>query len=287
MSPKLWQSGASKLDPVVERFLASDDIQWDQRLVPYDILGNAVQARVLVKAKVLTKAEGARLVKALAQLYRIWERGGLKLRLSDEDVHTRIEAELTKRLGDLGKKIHTGRSRNDQVLMDLRLYMTARLMDLRLANVALADACCAVARRHKFVPMPGYTHMQRAMPSSVGLWMGSWATAFFHHSYFSAYRFDSPLGSASGFGTLVPADRKYAADLLELDQQPLNTLYVQTSRGMLEINILHLIGQALLGCNRLATDGLLFSTAEFGFVRLPASMTTGSSLMPNKRNADV
>ncbi len=288
MSPKLWQSGSGKLDPVVERFLASDDIQWDQRLVPYDILGNAVQARLLVKAKVLTKAEGARLVKVLAVLYRTWEQGGLKLRLSDEDVHTRIEAELTKRLGDLGKKIHTGRSRNDQVLTDLHLYLQDRLADLAVSLEVLRRACLAVARRHVSTAMPGYTHTQRAMPSSVGLWMGAWSEAFGADARLlsSLGQWPCPLGSGSGYGTLVNPDRAYAASLLGMPS-PGNVLAAQTSRGKAELEVLHTLAQALLDCNRLASDGLLFSTAEFGFVRLPVSMTTGSSLMPNKRNADV
>jgi len=287
MTRKLWQAGVSELDPVVERFLAAEDIQWDQRLVPYDILGNAAQARVLVKAKVLTKAEGARLVRALAELYRKWERGGLKLRLSDEDVHTRIEAELTKRLGALGKKIHTGRSRNDQVLVDLRLYILDRVKELREATLAVGDACLKVARRHEFSPMPGYTHMQRAMPSSVGLWMDSWVTAFQMDSFHLRRSYENPLGSASGYGTLVRTDRVYAASLLALNVAQFNVLYIQTSRGKLEMELLHAMAQALLDCNRLASDCLLFSTAEFGFLRLPSFMTTGSSLMPNKRNADV
>ena len=292
---KLWQSGSSRLDPVVERFLAADDIRWDQRLVPYDILGNAAQARVLVKAKVLTPAEGRRLVSALRALWKRHEQGTLKLTLSDEDVHTRIEAELTKRLGSLGKKIHTGRSRNDQVLVDLYLYARDMLTGLRFSTHALAEACLRTAQRHPFVPMPGYTHMQRAMPSSVGLWMGSWAEAFSNPdaTYLGSARQavlgESPLGSGSGFGTLVSPDRDFAADLLGFQpgNGPGNALRVQTGRGKVELAILHAIAQVLLDCNRLAADGLLFSTSEFGFVRLPASMTTGSSLMPNKRNADV
>ncbi len=291
MTRKLWQSGTSKLDPAVESFLAADDIQWDQRLVPYDILGNAAQARVLVKAKVLTPAEGRRLVSTLRALYQLWERGGLRLRLSDEDVHTRIEAELTKRLGDLGKKIHTGRSRNDQVLVDLRLYLMDHLLDLRKATVDLRSACLHVAQRHRWVPMPGYTHMQRAMPSTIGLWMDAWETSLAEDlrllseaQDFSDY---SPLGSGSGFGTLVSADRRYAGNILGFWGLMPNTLQVQTSRGKGELAAMHAIAQLLLDCNRLATDGLLFSTTEFAFVKLPASMTTGSSLMPNKRNADV
>jgi argininosuccinate lyase len=289
MTRKLWQSGSEKLDPVVERFLAADDIRWDQRLVPYDILGNAVQARVLVRAKVLTPAEGRRLVSALRALYRLWERGGLTLRLSDEDVHTRIEAELTKRLGALGKKIHTGRSRNDQVLVDLLLYQRERLTDLRIAVLELADACFRVARHHQWTPMPGYTHMQRAMPSTIGLWMGSWKESFWDDSLHINIQIEGrfPLGSASGYGSLVPVDRQYAGRLLDVHTIKWNTLHTQTSRGKDELAAMHAMAQLLRDCNRLATDGLLFSTTEFGFVKLPSSMTTGSSLMPNKRNADV
>lgn len=289
MTRKLWQTGANRLDPVVERFLASDDIQWDQRLVPYDILGNAVQARVLVKAKVLTKAEGARLVRELARLWKVWERGGLKLKLSDEDVHTRIEAELTKRLGALGKKIHTGRSRNDQVLLDIVLYLGDKLRDLKVGTMELAEECRGVAVRHEWIPIPGYTHMQRAMPSSVGLWMGSWAESLFSESHYLDqlhWKLSSPLGSASGYGSLVRVDRNYAARLIGTYSSQ-NVLEAQTSRGRHELGAMHGIAQILLSCNRLATDCLLFSTAEFGFVSLPPTMTTGSSLMPNKRNADV
>lgn len=296
MTRKLWQAGADSLDPAVERFLAADDIGWDRRLIPYDLLGNAAQARVLVKAGVLTPAEGRRLVRALAALWRRHRAGRLTLSLQDEDVHTRIEAELTRTLGSLGKKIHTGRSRNDQVLTDIHLYLREALLALRAGVLVLGEACLAMARRHAGAPMPGYTHMQRAMPSSVGLWMGAWAEAFSPRGNEALLRqaaeaaaAQCPLGSASGFGSLVSPDRAYAAALMGFPAEAGrgNVLRVQTGRGKAELAAMHAIAQVLLDCNRLATDGLLFSTAEFGFVRLPAAMTTGSSLMPNKRNADV
>ncbi|MGE4159949.1 MAG: argininosuccinate lyase, partial [Planctomycetota bacterium] len=291
---KLWQTGGEALDPVVEKFLASDDLVWDQRLGGADILGSAAQVRILVKAGIFSKPQGSRLVRELSRLYKLWQSGRLILKLSDEDIHTRIEKELTHSLGDLGKRIHTGRSRNDQVLTALSLWTRGGLHALMRSTLDLSDTLIRRALNLKNIPMPGYTHMQRAMPMTAGFWLGSFAEAFSPSG--SCYHLTSalvandascPLGSGSGFGSLVSPDRGLAARLLGFSHGSGNALRIQTARGRIELAVLHACVQLQIECSRLASDILLFSTEEFGLVSLPASLTTGSSLMPNKRNADV
>lgn len=291
---KLWQAGGSTLDPLVERFLASDDLVWDRRLAGADIMGSAAQVRMLFKAGVFSRSEGQRLLRELDRLYKAVKAGRFRLSLSDEDIHTRIELELTRSLGDLGKRIHTGRSRNDQVLTALALWTREALHSLMKASLGLSGAFLHRARSLGHLPMPGYTHMQRAMPMTAGFWLASFAEGF---SFDGASRHlenaleandaSCPLGSGSGYGSLVSPDRGLAARLLGFRHGRGNALRVQTARGRVELAVVHACVQLQIECSRFASDVLLFSTAEFGLVSLPSSLTTGSSLMPNKRNADV
>ncbi|MDR7516886.1 MAG: argininosuccinate lyase [Armatimonadota bacterium] len=287
---KLWEKGY-RLHEAIERFEVGDDVWLDQRLAWADLLGSIAHARMLGHIGVLTREEAARLEEALRALLGEAREGRLALTVQDEDIHTRVEGLLVERLGDLGKKLHTGRSRNDQVLVDLRLYTKRALLDLQDAVLGCAGALLDFAARHRDLPMPGYTHMQRAMLSSVGLWAGAFVEALLDDLTLcdAAYRLNdqSPLGSAAGYGVPLPLDRAYAARLLGFRRVQPNVLYVQNSRGKFELAALQAAAQVAVDLAKLAEDLLLFTTREFGFFRVAQEMATGSSLMPQKRNLDA
>ncbi|HEU4405923.1 MAG TPA: argininosuccinate lyase [Polyangiaceae bacterium] len=291
MSAPLWAKGGDELDPEIMRFLAGEDVVADRALLPYDIEATAAHAAGLARVGLVAEADAARLRDELARLADDVAAGRFVLDERYEDGHTAIEARLTERLGELGKRVHAGRSRNDQVQAALRLYMRARLAELGRRCLDAAEALLDRAEGSALVPMPGYTHLQRAMPSSVGHWLAGYAEAFVDDAGYASltarWLAQSPLGTASGFGVNLPLDREGVARELGLGRLQLNPGYVQNSRGKFELAALGALAQALLDLRRLAWDVSLYSTAEFGFVRTPDRYTTGSSLMPNKRNPDV
>jgi argininosuccinate lyase len=285
--PKLWQKDY-EVDKLIERFNVGDDYLLDRELIEADCLGSIAHARMLAKIGILTNAEADSLTAALAEIIRLAHAGKFEIKLEDEDVHTAVENFLTDKLDDLGKKIHTARSRNDQVIVDLRLYAKQRLLQVADAALAFAATLGDFADKHKDVPMVGRTHTQRAMPSSVGLWAGAWLEAMLDDLDFlrAAYALNDqcPLGSAASYGVPLPIDRQYTSDLLGFARLQNNVLYANTSRGKIESVVLSALAQFMIDLSRLAADVIWFSTPEFGYFDLPAELADGSSIMPQKRN---
>ncbi len=288
---KLWEKGKVSLDKRVERFTVGKDIFFDQSLVLYDCLGSIAHAKMLQKIGVLKAAEFKKLKKELVAIIELDKKGKFKLEQHDEDVHSKVENHLTKKLGDLGKKIHTGRSRNDQVLVDLRLYSKRQLQLIIESLLDLCTTLVKLAQKNRLVPMPGYTHMRQAMPSSIGLWVASFAESLLDdlHLLWCTYELNNqnPLGSAAGYGVALPIDRNLTTKLLGFSKLQNNVLYVQSGRGKFESLILSALLQISVDLGRFATDLILFSSPEFNFVRLPEEFCTGSSMMPQKQNPDV
>ncbi len=284
---KLWESAESSLDRRAERVTAAADLQLDRALVRYDILGSLAHVLMLKAVGLLTPEECSQLEGALSELLQT----GLSFSAGDEDVHTAVENALTRKLGPLGEKLHTGRSRNDQVLVDTRLYSKDALLEIITRLLSLARQFEAFARRHERVLMPGYTHTRRAMPSSVGLWAASYAEALLDHLQIieAAYRLSdqSPLGAAAGYGVPLPLDRELTAKLLGFRRVQRNALWAISSRGVIEFTVVAALSALMISLSRLAEDLIWFSSAEFGFFVLPQDFLTGSSLMPQKRNPDV
>ena len=289
---KLWDKG-TPLDTLIEAYTVGNDPELDQRLVPYDVEGSRAHARMLRAIDVLDDAELASLLGALDGVEASWRAGDFVIERSDEDVHTAVERALVAQLGDVGKKIHTGRSRNDQVLVDMRLWQRATVQDLRDALGETIGAFEAFAYAHPDVPLPGYTHLQRAMPSSVTNWAAGYAALLkmdwplLEAAGATASR--SPLGSAAGYG--VPAvlgiDRAMTARDLGFAGPLEPPEAAQPSRGKPEAALLFACAEIAKDLGKWAWDLCLFVTAEFGFFSLPTEFTTGSSIMPQKRNPDV
>ncbi len=287
---KLWQKKHG-LDPAIERFTVGRDYLIDNYLVKHDVQASKAHAKMLAKIGILKSSEYKRLSKQLDIFQKLHSQGKIKITLHDEDCHTAIENYLTSKLGNLGKKIHTGRSRNDQSLAAIRLYMREELIEAEALVVDLILSLKIIIKKQGNVQFPGYTHMQRAMPSSIGLWLGAFVESLDDDLVFirmaRKLANQSPLGSAAGYGSPIPLDREFVARELGFEKVQNNTLYVQNSRGKFELLALQALEHVMLDLNKLATDMLLFSMAEFGFISLPAEMTTGSSIMPQKRNPDV
>jgi argininosuccinate lyase len=286
---KLWQKGYT-LDALMEDFTVGNDYVLDRNLVAADCLASIAHARTLHKAKILTDDELTSLEVALAEVIELDKNGEFGITLSDEDCHTAIEAYLTRRLGDTGKKIHTGRSRNDQVQTALRLWMREFIVHMVAETNQLADDLLVFAQDHEFVPMPGRTHMQLAMPSSVGLWAASFAEELTDEAKQLLQLFplfdQSPLGSAASYGTPLPLDRSFAADQMGFAKVQNNVLYANNSRGKFEAILLDGCDYITLTLSKLAQDLILFSLPEIGYFSLPKELCTGSSIMPQKRNPD-
>ncbi len=287
----IWKKDDTEIDAEIARFLAGGDVLLDRELLRFDIEATNAHVRGLERLGVFAKKEADAVCSALGDLAQAFDEGSFVLDERFEDGHSAIELWVTEKLGDLGKRIHTGRSRNDQVQVALRLHMQDALAKLEERCAHVAAACLERAEADETTPMPGYTHLQRAMPSSVGLWLGGFAEAFLDdrdHAAFTADFLDqSPLGTGAGFGVSLPLDRDGVALQLGFARLQRNPQYVQNARGKFELLVLGSLAQALLDVRRLAWDLSLFTMPEFAFVRLPAVFTTGSSLMPNKRNPDV
>jgi argininosuccinate lyase len=290
VSSRIWEKGIAA-DAAMMRYTARDDWQLDQRLLEHDLVASRAHVRGLGRAGVLADDEVAALVAALDALGEEVAAGSFQLTDADEDGHSAIEAALVATLGEVGKKVHTGRSRNDQVLVAVRLWERQALDDLAGLLTEAGRAFLTLAEREADTPMPGYTHLQRAVPSSLGYWAAAYAEGF--ADALEAVRGAralvnrSPLGGAAGFGVNLPLDRDGVADELGFAGLSVNPLASQSSRGILEAHVLGAAWLAMAVVRRLAWDLSLFSTSEFGFVKLPDEFTTGSSIMPQKRNPDV
>ena len=290
MATKLWEKDFQMTDEM-ERFTVGRDREMDLYLAPFDVLGSMAHITMLQSIGLLTDDELRQLLQELKNIYALCQEGSFTIEEGVEDVHSQVELMLTRRLGDMGKKIHSGRSRNDQVLVDLRLFIRHRLMDLVDDIKTLFDALQRKSERYKEALMPGYTHLQIAMPSSFGLWFGAYAESLTDDLLFvqAAYRMTNrnPLGSAAGYGSSFPLDREMTTRLLGFDSMDYNVVYAQMGRGKTERNVAFAMATVAGTLAKLAYDACLFNSQNFGFVRLPKECTTGSSIMPHKKNPDV
>lgn len=286
----LWKKEA-KLHEFIETFETKDDILLDQLLVPYDVAGSLAHAQMLEKVGILSKEEVEKLTQGLHEIIVLNEKKQFQLAPGDEDIHTKIELYLTERLGDVGKKIHTGRSRNDQVLTAIRLFTKDNLLQIWSELIDLTESFILFAQTYPDMPMPGYTHMQRAMPYSVGAWALSFVSGFLDSLTLlkTAYTLvdQSPLGSAAAYGMPLKLDKAYAAELLGFARVQVNSLYCQNSRGKLEAVVVSSLISMLSDVNKFASDVLLFTTSEFSLFEVDETVCTGSSVMPQKKNIDI
>lgn len=291
MAGLIWQKKNTTVDERIMRFLAGEDVLLDQALFLYDIRASIAHVHGLFRIGVLSEAESDALCKKLEELGGLFESGAFVLDARFEDGHSAIEDFLVGELGEVGKKVHTGRSRNDQVLVALRLYLLDALDQIAALCGEAAAVALERAEAEKDVPMPGYTHLQRAVPSSVGMWFAAFAEAFIDNTELAkatrALIDANPLGTAAGYGVNLPLDRAGVTEELGFARMQVSPIYAQNSRGKFEMQALMAMNQSLLDVRRLAWELSLFTTAEFGFVELPDQYTTGSSIMPNKRNPDV
>jgi argininosuccinate lyase len=286
----MWAKGGS-VDALIHRFTVGEDPITDLALLPFDCLASAAHARSLAASGLLSREDAAALVAELGRLKTLAEQGALAIPAELEDGHTLLEAKLTEALGDAGARIHLGRSRNEQVALALRLWMRAMLLELGQGAAALADALLGFAAKHGDAPLPGLTHLRRAMPSGFGLWSEAYAEALLEElealKAVDARLDRSPVHSAAGFGTPLPLDPGAAAQRLGFTRTQRNPLDVQNARGRHEGALLAWLTSLSLTLEKLAWDGCLYSSEGFGFLKLPAAFTTGSSLMPQKRNPDA
>ena len=290
MSDLLWQKSGIQVDECIQRFLAGDDVILDREFFLCDVAASAAHVEGLRKIGIVTEDECAGIKRELALLADDFRSGRFVLDTRFEDGHSAIEARLTERLGDSGKKVHTGRSRNDQILVATRLWLKQRLVALVTMCRAAARVCLDRAARES-LPLPGYTHLQRAVVSSTAMWFAGFAEAFIDDAQRAtdtlAWIDANPLGTAAGYGVNLPLDRGHTTQALGFGRVQVSPIYAQLSRGKFEMAALEALASALLDLRRLAWDLSLFTTAEYGFVALPPQYTTGSSIMPNKRNPDV
>ena len=287
---KLWEKNF-EINKEIERFTVGRDREMDLYLAKYDVLGSMAHITMLESIGLLEKEELTQLLAELKNIYHICERGEFVIEDDVEDVHSQVEMLLTRRLGDMGKKIHSGRSRNDQVLVDLKLFTRHELMEIANEVKSLFDELIQKSNQYKDILMPGYTHLQIAMPSSFGLWFGAYAESLCDDMLFlqAAYKMTNrnPLGSAAGYGSSFPLNRTMTTKLLGFDSMDYNVVYAQMGRGKMERNVGFAIATIAGTLAKLAFDACLFNSQNFGFVRLPKECTTGSSIMPHKKNPDV
>jgi len=289
---KLWDKGdADQLHPAVNQYIISKNMEADNVLVPYDIKASIAHATMLAHIGILTDSESASIASVLSDILKLHNKGKFVLRQQSEDVHTEIENFLVEKLGSLGKKLHVGRSRNDQVLVALRLFIRDSLNETRSLAATLANTILKFARDHEFVPMPGFTHMQHAMPSSVGQWAGSFVESLLNDAQIlkAAYQVldQNPLGSAAGFGTAIPLDREETTRLLGFSKTQVNPLFCQNSRTKFDALTISSLHQVMLTLGKIANDIVIFTSQEFGFFEVDRCLTTGSSIMPQKQNLDI
>lgn len=287
---KLWDKG-TPIDAIMESFTVGDDRTVDVRLARWDVVGSIAHAEMLGAVELITRDEATLLVEALSELLVAIDTHGIVIEDGVEDIHSQVEKILTEKLGDVGKKVHTGRSRNDQVLVDLKLFLRHELRTLKNAARELALLLLDHAEAHKDVLLPGYTHYQVAMPSSVALWLGGYAEALIEDMRVLDMAIDAananPLGSAAGYGSRLPLDRHRTTEALNFDRVHVTSTFAQMSRGRTEKLSAVAIGQVASTLSRFASDVVHYVSQNYAFVSLPDSLTTGSSIMPHKKNPDV
>lgn len=289
--PKLWKKSEKTLHPFIEKYTVGNDPILDTKLMPYDIRATAVHSTMLKKIGMVTAEELKKILEWLDVLLQKCKRSDFSINIEDEDCHTVIENFLTEKLGSVGKKIHTGRSRNDQVLTALRLLMKDHMKKIGKALTSLAEDFMKYGKKYEKIPMPGYSHTQQAMLTSVGHYMASFTESLLDDTEFlkSAYQHidKNPLGSAAGFGVALPIDREFTTQALKFATWQHNSLYCQTSRGKFESAVLESMVQIMLTLGRFANDMILFTSKEFDFFEMEDGLVTGSSIMPHKRNPDA
>ena len=290
MAQKLWEKNV-QVDHEVDIFTVGKDREMDLYLAKYDVLGSMAHITMLESIGLLTKEELNVLLAELRNIYAVADRGEFIIEEGIEDVHSQVELMLTRRLGDMGKKIHSGRSRNDQVLLDLKLFTRSQIQELVELVSGLFDVLISQSNRYKDVLLPGYTHLQVAMPSSFGLWFGAYAESLVDDLQLmqAAYRIcnRNPRGSAAGYGSSFPLNRQMTTDLLGFDSLDYNVVYAQMGRGKMERTVAFAMAGIAATLSKLAFDACMFNSQNFGFIKLPDQFTTGSSIMPHKKNPDV
>lgn len=290
---KLWQKKANlPFNPVVEQYNAGDDVIYDQELIPYDVQGSYAYGKMLHRHGILTNADMKVLEKGLNEIMDLYNKGKFVLKVEDEDCHTKIENYLTENYGDIGKKIHTARSRNDQILVTMRLFMKERMIKMKKIALTVVIDLINAAKKYEFMPMPGFTHMQKAMPTTLGTWYGSFAESLLDDIKILTAINDilvdqNPLGSGAGYGSPFAFDRDKLSKDLGFARTQSNVIYCHNSRGKIEGMVLEACCQLMLTLNKMASDYLLFTTQEFKFFTIPDDIGTGSSIMPQKKNLDV
>lgn len=290
MAQKLWEKN-TQVNTDVERYTVGHDREMDLYLARYDVLGSLAHIAMLQTIGLLSADELKVLTEELRNIYALIEQGNFSIEAGVEDIHSQIELMLTRKLGDIGKKIHSGRSRNDQVLVDLKLFIRSQLREVVQDTKALFDTLIDQSYRYRNVLMPGYTHLQVAMPSSFGLWFGAYAESLVDDLIVvqSAYRISNrnPLGSAAGYGSSFPLNRTFTTDALGFESMDYNVVYAQMGRGKTERIVASALASIAATLSKLSFDACLFNSQNFGFIKLPDEYTTGSSIMPHKKNPDV
>jgi argininosuccinate lyase len=287
---KIWKKTQVKSNTIVEKYTTGDDYKIDMEIFPFDVVVSIAHAEMLGSIGVLHKDEVANLVNELTNILENFNAGKIKIRVEDEDCHTVIENLLIKKLGNVGKKIHTGRSRNDQVLTAVRLFTLHTLRNISALNKELAELFLEFSEKNKNSPLPGYTHTQQAMLSSFGHWGLSFVESLINDQEIVSKAIDvnnqNPLGTAAGFGVSFPLDREYTRKKMGFEKNIVNSLFAQASRGKFESLTLEALSQLMLTLSRFATDMLFFTARETSFIKVSESLTTGSSIMPQKKNLD-
>lgn len=290
MAQKLWEKN-TQVNTDVERYTVGHDREMDLYLARYDVLGSLAHIAMLQTIGLLSADELKVLTEELRNIYALIEQGDFSIEAGVEDIHSQIELMLTRKLGDIGKKIHSGRSRNDQVLVDLKLFIRSQLREVVQDTQTLFDTLIDQSYRYRNVLMPGYTHLQVAMPSSFGLWFGAYAESLVDDLIVvqSAYRISNrnPLGSAAGYGSSFPLNRTFTTDALGFESMDYNVVYAQMGRGKTERIVASALASIAATLSKLSFDACLFNSQNFGFIKLPDEYTTGSSIMPHKKNPDV
>ncbi|PIQ21003.1 MAG: argininosuccinate lyase, partial [Cytophagales bacterium CG18_big_fil_WC_8_21_14_2_50_42_9] len=287
---KLWQKDIP-VKQEVEQFTVGKDRELDLLLAPFDVLGSLAHTRMLQSINLLSTEDLEVIQRELKNIYREIEKGEFSIQPAVEDVHSQVELLLTQRIGDAGKKIHSGRSRNDQVLLDLKLFIRSEIKEIVNSVNQLFQQLITLSEAHKDKLLPGYTHLQIAMPSSFGLWFGAYAESLVDDLLMlqAAYKIanKNPLGSAAGYGSSFPLNRQMTTDLLGFEALNYNVVYAQMGRGKTERNVSSALASVAATVGKLAMDATLYMNQNFGFISLPDELTTGSSIMPHKKNPDV
>jgi argininosuccinate lyase len=287
---KLWDKGI-EINKRIESFTIGKDREMDVLLAPYDILGSLAHAAMLKEVGLLTESDYQAIRRELICLYAVVEKTGIIIEEGVEDVHSQVELYLTRKLGEAGKRIHTARSRNDQVLLDIKLFIRSEIHQIVSLTQGFFNTLQLQSEKNRDIILPGYTHLQVAMPSSFGLWFGAYAESLVDDMLMlqAAYRVNNqnPLGSAAGYGSSFPIKRQITTDLLGFDSMNYNVVYAQMGRGKIERTVAFALSSLASTISKMAYDVCLFASQNFGFLRLPDAYTTGSSIMPHKKNPDV